>query len=403
MHIRPILSAMRRNKVGAFLIALQMAITLAILCNALFIIQQRLSMMARSSGVDEANIFTMKNQWVGGPEDLSARLAGDLAALRGLPGVVDAYASNSFPLSGGGWSEGISLGPDQIHATAHTTLYFADEHALDTLGVKLVAGRNFTADEITDRAEDPATPSAIIISKALSEKMFPQGGALGKSVYVEHNPTTVVGIVEKLQTPWVSNSFGEKFVENSMLQPYHFMSAGYSYVVRTRPGQLDAVMKQAQARLIEINRARVLDKVRPFADVRAEAYRNDRGLAIILGVICTALLAVTAFGIVGLTSFWVTQRRRQIGVRRALGATRRAILSYFQTENGMIAAVGAVVGTALAIGLNLWMVTTFEMARINPLYVLAGALAVMLLGQLAVLWPALRAASIPPATATRAA
>lgn len=403
MHIRPILSAMRRNKVGAFLIALQMAITLAILCNALFIIQQRLSMMGRSSGVDEGNIFTMKNQWVGTPEDLSARVAGDLAALRGLPGVVDAYGSNSFPLSGGGWSEGISLGPDQKHATAHTTLYFADEHALDTLGAKLVAGRNFSADEITDRAEDPATPSAIIISKALSEKLFPQDSALGKTVYVENKPTTVVGIVEKLQTPWVSNSFGEKFVENSMLQPYHFMSMGYSYLVRTRPGQLDAVMKQAQARLTEINRARVLDKVRPFTEVRAEAYRNDRGLAIILGVVCTALLAVTAFGIVGLTSFWVTQRRRQIGVRRALGATRRAILSYFQTENGMIAAAGAAGGTALAIGLNLWMVTTFEMARINPLYVFAGALAVMLLGQLAVLWPALRAASIPPATATRAA
>ncbi len=403
MHIRPILSAMRRNKVGAFLIALQMAITLAILCNALFIIQQRLSMMGRPSGIDEANIFTMKNQWVGTPEDLSARVAGDLAALRSLPGVVDAYASNSFPLSGGGWSEGISLGPDQKHSTAHTTLYFTDEHALDTLGVKLVAGRNFSTDEITDRAEDPATPAVIIISKTLSEKLFPQDGALGKTVYVENKPTTVVGIVEKLQTPWVSNSFGEKFVEHSMLQPYHFMSMGYSYLVRTRPGQLDAVMKQAQAKLTEINRARVLDKVRPFTEVRAEAYRNDRGLAIILGVVCTALLAVTAFGIVGLTSFWVTQRRRQIGVRRALGATRRAILSYFQTENVMIAAAGAAVGTALAIGLNLWMVTTFEMARINPLYVLAGALAVMLLGQLAVLWPALRAASIPPAMATRAA
>jgi putative ABC transport system permease protein len=69
----------------------------------------------------------------------------------------------------------------------------------------------------------------------------------------------------------------------------------------------------------------------------------------------------------------------------------------------MIAAAAAVVGVALALGLNLWMVTTFEMNRIGVVYVLSGAVAVVLLGQFAVLWPALRAASIPPALATRAA
>jgi len=113
------------------------------------------------------------------------------------------------------------------------------------------------------------------------------------------------------------------------------------------------------------------------------------------------LLAVTAFGIVGLTSYWVTQRRRQIGIRRALGATRSAIARYFQTENLLIASTGAALGVALAVALNLWMVNTFEMARLHIGYALFGALVVLLLGQLAVLWPARRAASIPPALATR--
>ncbi len=404
MHIRPILSAMRRNKVGAFLIALQMALTLAILCNSLFIIEHRLTMMVRPSGVDEDNVFVLTNQWVGTPDDLGARIAADLAAMRNLPGVVDAYESNSYPLRGGGWSEGVGLTPRQVHPATHSSLYFADEHALNTLGVKLIAGRNFSPDEIGVREEvSPAYPPVVIITKALADKMFPDGPALGKTIYIEDRPTTIAGIVEKLQTPWVSNSFGDKFVENSMLQPFRFMASGYHYVVRAQPGQLDTVMKQVQKKLLEINHARVLDEVMPYADVRAKAYRNDRGLAIILGVVCAALLAVTAFGIVGLTSFWVTQRRRQIGVRRALGATRRAILVYFQTENVIIAAVGAAVGVALAVGLNLWMVTSFEMLRISPVYVLSGAVAVMLLGQFAVLWPALRAASIPPALATRAA
>ena len=405
MHIRPILSAMRRNKVGAFLIGLQMAVTLAILGNAGFIIEQRLSLMARPSGIDEANVFTMKNQWIGQPQDLAARLDGDLAALRSLPGVVDAYASNSYALGGDGWSNGVSLTPNQKHASAHTALYFVDQHALNTLGLKLIAGRNFSADEVGElRDNEPVSPAVIIITRALAEKLFPDQPALGKALYDEDKPMTIVGIVDRVQTPWVSGtSWASPFVESSMLWPYHYLSTGYPMVVRVQPGQLDAVMKAAQAKLYEVNRARVLDKVRPFSQIRAEAYRDDRGLAIILGVVCSALLAVTVFGIVGLTSFWVTQRRRQIGVRRALGATRHAILAYFQTENVMIASVGAVIGMALAVALNLWMVTSFEMARIGWIYVLAPAVSVVLLGQFAVLWPALRAASIPPAQATRAA
>jgi putative ABC transport system permease protein len=110
---------------------------------------------------------------------------------------------------------------------------------------------------------------------------------------------------------------------------------------------------------------------------------------------------VTAFGIVGLTSYWVAQRRRQIGIRRALGATRRAIIRYFQTENLLIAAAGAAAGVALAAAVNLWMVNSFEMQRLNTAYAVVGAIVVLLLGQAAVLWPALRAASVPPALATR--
>jgi putative ABC transport system permease protein len=162
-------------------------------------------------------------------------------------------------------------------------------------------------------------------------------------------------------------------------------------------------MKAAEKKLIETNRSRVLQKTETLTEARADAYQDDRGLVVVLGVVCAALVAVTAFGIVGLTSYWVTQRRRQIGIRRALGATRKAIIRYFQTENFLIAAAGSAVGVGLAVALNLWMVTTFEMERLHTGYAVIGAIIVLLLGQLAALWPALRAASIPPALATRAA
>jgi putative ABC transport system permease protein len=406
MELVPILAAMRRNKVGAIIIVVQMAVTLAILCNGLFIIEQRIAWSERPTGADERNIFVITNQWVGEPSNLSALLRADLAGLRALPGVIDAFASNSYPLSNGGWGDGINLTPDQKEATANAARYFGDEHALQSLGLKLIAGRNFTADEIGDMFgnNDQTSAASVIITKALAEKLFPGKSALGQSIFIGSttHAAGVIGIVDRLQVPWVDPSVAT-FSDNSVLEPLRFVSPYVYYIVRTQPGQLTAVLMAAETKLIDLNRERVLDKTRSLSEARVKVYKDDRGLAVILAVVCAALLVITAFGIVGLTSYWVAQRRRQIGIRRALGATRHAIVRYFQTENLLIAGAGAAIGVALALSLNLWMVNSFAMQRLHTSYALVGAIVVLILGQAAVLWPALKAASIPPALATRAA
>src|SRR5690606_19519717 len=119
--------------------------------------------------------------------------------------------------------------------------------------------------------------------------------------------------------------------------------------------------------------------------------------------LCVALLLVTALGIVGLASFWVAQRTRQIGVRRALGATRGQILRYFQTENFLLVTIGIVLGMGLAFGLNQLLMRHYELPRLPLAYLPIGAGVLWALGQAAVLWPARRAANVPPAVATRSA
>jgi putative ABC transport system permease protein len=401
MELHPILSAMRRNKVGASVIVVQTAITLAILCNSLFLIQQRLRASERPSGLQEQDIFTISNQWVGKPPDMAAKVQADLAALRALPEVVDAFDSQSYPLSNGGWGEGIAYEGGDPHWVTNAALYFADEHGLSTFGLKLVAGRNFDPAEITERNDlEGKPPAALIISQALAMKLFPNGDALGKSIYLsdDQRKAPIVGIVERLQQPWVS--VRNSRVEYAMLQPYRFVETYSHYVVRAKPGQLQAAMKSAEKHLLALSRARI-DRTRTMAESRQRAYRDDRGLAIILSVVSVVLLIVTAFGIIGVTSFWVSQRRRQIGIRRAMGATRTAILRYFQTENLMIATAGAVLGVLLALMLNFLMVGKFEMARLNLSSTVVAAIMVVLLGQIAVLWPAMRAASISPVVAIR--
>jgi putative ABC transport system permease protein len=156
--------------------------------------------------------------------------------------------------------------------------------------------------------------------------------------------------------------------------------------------------------LYKANPMRVLDddSVRSFAEIRDRAYQADRGMAILMGVVALILLCVTAAGIVGLTSFWVGQRHRQIGVRRALGARKIDILHYFQIENLLIAGSGVVIGVLLAVGLNQWLMSHYEMTRIPILYVLTGVLAMLAIGQAAVFVPARRASNVPPVVATRA-
>jgi putative ABC transport system permease protein len=403
MQVRPILSAMMRNKVAPSLIAAQIAITLAVLCNAMFIIQQRLSLSRRPTGTDEANVFYISNQWVGFNVDLDALARGDLAALRAVPGVIDAFISNSYPLANGGWGDSVSLAPGQAHATAMSAIYFADEHGLNTLGVHLIAGRNFEPAEIRDfHLNELTPPAAAIVTRDLAVKLYPRGGALGQTLYVPSlkSRVPIVGIVDRMQVPWVAGG-GPRNDNDSLFLPFRFIALYSQYLIQAKPGQLRAVMYEVEKKLYEISRNRVLERLESLPDTRIRAYRDDRGMAVILSVVCGVLLAVTAFGIVGVTSHWVSQRQRHIGIRRALGATRLGIVRYFQVENLLISGTGAATGIGLALLLNLWMVRRFEMERLHVEYTMIGAVMLLALGQIAALWPAWRAASISPASAAR--
>jgi putative ABC transport system permease protein len=419
MKLHPMIAALRRHKAGVVLIALQIALTLAIVCNAIFIIGQRIGRVQRPTGLDEQNLFLVTQQWVGAPSadtpdgvaKLDAMQQEDLAALRGLPGVASAAPINSIPLLNSAWTGTVSLKPDTKFSdrgsNVRTAYYFTDEQAQAALGVKLVAGRNFTAAEVQHQGfRDNLPRPVVIVTKALADRLFPRGDAVGKTIYSDGSstPSTIVGVVARMQVPSTS-SWANDFTWNSTLIPTRLDGGFARYVVRARPGQLEAAMKAAAPALYRVNPLRVLDddSVKSFADIRAKAYRADVGMAVLMGVICLILIAVTAAGIVGLTSFWVGQRHRQIGVRRALGARKVDILRYFQLENLLIAGIGVLLGVLLALALNQWLMSHYEMARMPVAYVLTGLLAMLALGQCAVFVPARRASNVPPVSATRAA
>lgn len=401
----PMLSSLRRNRLAAALIALQVAVTLAVLCNALFIIQRRAAESHSVSGVrDEGDVFAVDIRWHGAIPDISARERRDLAALRALPEVTDAVASIDHPLGGPALGFTITLHPERPASAIQTVVYPVDDHALATLGVRLIAGRNFRPAEVMDWSYSTGLPSSlggVIITQALAHRLDPTGPVLGRIATLNPGPVTapIVGIVARLQsTPYAEYSPLEQM---SLMWPSLWTDPRGFYIVRARPGEVAAAMRAVRAKLYSLDRQRVILAMQTLTDARRDAYRGDRAIAELMGAISVILLIVTAFGILGLTSYWVSQRRWQIGIRRALGATRVAILRYYQTENLLITGAGALVGVALALSGNIWLLQSVALSRLPLQYPLIGIAAMLLVGQLAVLWPALRAASVSPAEATR--
>lgn len=187
MELGLIIRALMRNKIGAALIALQIALTMTIMVNAVFMMQERNQQMLRPSGVDELNTFYLTNTVFAQDYNNQAALEEDLRLIRSTEGVVDATQINAIPMSGGGWSMGLQTEPGEGKDSTGLAVYMVDDHALNALGVDLIAGTNFAPEDIMWRAEsDTRWPPKTIITKAMAENLFGDDyqSALGKTVYI---------------------------------------------------------------------------------------------------------------------------------------------------------------------------------------------------------------------------
>jgi putative ABC transport system permease protein len=409
MEFRPIFSSLLRNKTGAFLIAAQVALSLAIVANALYIIQDRIARTARPSGVgDESTQIRVAAIPIKEPDTAEAKVALQQRAaevLRALPGVASVAMTNQLPLSTSGWNMGLSLDPKQAESSANTALYFGPDSLVKTFQLKLVEGRDFTEDDVLyvdpEKTQDLGTRA--IITQTLAKKLWPEGSAVGKNLYFggdeNAKPFQVVGVVERLQSPWAQS--GERG-ELSTILANRRVESYLQFAVRSEPGQRDRVMKEAEAAITKIPGVMIIS-LESMETNRFDLYRNDRAIAWMLATVTVLLLLVTASGIVGMATLWVNQRRKQIGVRRALGARKVDILRYFIVENFIITSGGVVAGLLLAVGLNQLLVSQLELTKLPILYLAVGSLVLWLVGVAAVYAPAWRASGISPAIATRSA
>lgn len=409
----PILSALWRNKTGPLLVATQVALSLAILANALYIVQVRHAVAARPSGVaHEQQIFgvEVRRMGVGTHQEELALQQRETATLRAVAGVQAAAATSQMPLTRAGSYSGLTTDRKQEVMQANTTNYVVGDSVVKAWELKLVAGRDFLPNEYieVDMNTSREPPRVAIVTQALARKLFPGvDNVVGKIFYNGNGNSDaareqqIIGVVERLQTPAAQIDERGEF---STISPARVTGTpGNDYTVRAEPGQRDRVMKEVEAALRAASPTPIIVRTKSLEEFRNLRYRADTAMAWTLVTVSVLLLLITASGIVGMASLWVTQRRKQIGVRRALGARRVDILRYFLAENFMITSAGVAAGVLLGLGLNQLLVSQLEMTRLPPGYLAAGAGLLWLLGVAAVYGPAWRAASISPATATRSA
>lgn len=403
LHVRPILSTLRRHRAVVALIILEISVTCAIVSNAVFLIQDRLSRMTRASGLVEDEVVRIQLTGIGEKPDAAGSTAQDLLALRAIPGVKYAAAANMVPFGNSSWNTDVSAIAKDPHGIS-TAMYLGSDDLLEAMGARLLVGRDFTAQEYVDFAgvqAGTAHAPAVIITQAIADRLLPGKNPIGQLLYVwGDQPQTVVGVIDQLARP--NEGAGRANAAYALILPVHvpYTIAG-NYLLRADATRSTEALAAAVATLTRLDARRIILERQSFADIRNAYFKQDRSLALLLTGVSICLLVVTALGIVGLGSFWVQQRTRQIGVRRALGATRGDILSYFHLENFILTTIGIILGMALSYALNLWLMRAFQVPRLPGAFLPVGAVLLWLVGQIAVIGPAMRAATVPPAIATR--
>lgn len=402
LQLRPVLSALRKHRLATLLIALEIALACAVLCNACFLIATRLAAMDVVSGMDESSLalLSVEGYDEAHASDLNARI---VSGLRAIPGMESVSVVGGIPFGPQVATAGISLAANDKHGNGQVDFYVSGPGALEAMGLRIVAGQAPDVADYTPVNDFVPADSRILVTRALATHLWPAEDPLGKEFWVTPYHFRVIGVVDHLAlaSPGGRGPASTEWAAFVPGQPGAKLAG--RYLLRAPPAQLADVLQKARTAIATIAPDAVLDQdnTQTMRDLRQRFFQQSRIMAGMLAGVIVALLMVTALGIVGLASFWVAQRRRQIGIRRAIGATRRDILRHFQLENFMIVALGIVLGMAMAYGLNAILMKVYELPHLPLYYLPIGAAVLWVLGQLAVLGPALRAAAVPPVVATR--
>jgi putative ABC transport system permease protein len=409
MHIGPMVRAMKHNRTRVVLIVLEIAMTLAIVTNCVNVILAERHKMAQKSGFDDDNIVWMKirpfTPEFKDPAYLGKIMEQDIRTIESIPGVRAAANTNMRLWEGGGSSSGVFV-PGEDREPVTTQIYYASKDLVPTLGGTMSEGRAFADEDYPEKEGD--TTNHVMITKSVADLLFPDGHAVGKTIQqgrpgkTFREPMVVVGVLRDFYNPFGRATDPTAFSDKCIIVP-SFVGGyrdGMNYQIRTEPGAMKSVIAEVEKRLTANNAGRVLEF--KTTQEKKDAWFADSHIVVTtMTCIIVTLVAITALGLLGLTSLSVAERTKQIGTRRALGATRTDILRHFLIENWLITTAGLALGVFGAYALNFLLVSHVSDVKMQWQLIAAGMLLLWINGLISTVPPAMRAMRVPPSVATR--
>jgi len=405
MDIKPIFLSFKQNKFMTILMVIQIAFTMGVLSSSVLVATQTLREWNMPSGLPQNDIIRISPQFFDENQDVGQALFKDLARVRNVPQVVSIAPSNAVPFTAENMIN-VYLTAEEEAQEYKTVVIESDEYIVDTLKLSLIEGRFITANDVI-KGEANTTPqnaAQVMISAAMAEALFAEQSAIGQTIWLTKggDPVKVIGIYSNFMTGERLNGRGKSY--QSIIRPQVKWSQSQQphYLIRVEPGTATAILED----IVDIfyqERGRYINNSELLKRTQKRMYDGRGSRALTMLVISVVLLIITALGMTGLTAFQVTQKRKQIGTRRALGAKKSDIMRYFLIENSIITLF------ALSIGMLVTLTITFELSEqaaenfLDLSTMLFTALTMWIVNIIAVWFPAKRAANIAPAIVTRSA
>lgn len=395
MSLHLLIKSLLRRKVVTGLLLVQLAMTLALLVNSLLLASQTRDKLNEPTGLNLPH--TLHVQLKPTTPDLRAYpLLGDLlerqlAAVRALPGVKAVAYANQGPVRQGG-NNGNLFDAEAEERTNIPTIpqYMVSPDFFAALGLAVVDGQL----PVTPVAVDIPTPSPLILTRSLAEKLFPGRSAIG----LKTNRAPVAAVVEDF---FGQSSATDPVYNSIQVSPLLGVDWGYALLINTSADSTAQIRQQLPEVLRQVDANIEIFYVRSLEEQHQQLYRNEFGLATLLGILSGLMLLVAMVSSYSNAHFHALKQQQEIGIKRALGASKQLILLELLSENWLTTAIGAVLGLFCALTLNKLLASVISLEALNWWLPLLCSAVLLVCVTLATWYPARIATAVSPATATK--
>jgi predicted permease len=330
-----------------------------------------------------------------------------LQGIAAVPGVTSVAIANSVPMDGGQWEDPVFA---QDHSYADGSLLplrrfkFASPGYFQTMGIPLTAGRDYTWDETYQRL-----PVAIISANFAREYWGSPANALGKRIRVSTSDDwrEVIGVVGDLHDDGINKDAPTTaywpLLMNNFESDKVSVRRWIVFAIRTPRAGSESLMSDIRRVIWSV------DANLPVSDARTQEFLYTRSMArtsftlVMIGLAAAIALLLGIVGLYGVIAYSASQRRREIGIRIAVGAERSDITSMFVRQGLLLAAVGVGCGLAIAFGVTRLLTSLlFHVSPMDPITYIGACLALSIAAALASYIPSRRTATVNPVEALRA-